>query len=100
MADLPISLATALAPSPFKSTIATLAPSSAKRRAISRPKPEAAPVTIADLSCSRMVRVLDAGVICDAVQLARLLEFLPGDESRPFEGAPQCLSCVAFLVHF
>src|SRR6478736_2193133 len=49
---LPSAAASCRAPSPLMSAAMTRAPSSANSSAIPRPKPDAAPVTIATLSCS------------------------------------------------
>ena len=54
-ADSPIAAATSLPSSSSMSAITTFAPSFAKRTAVARPIPDAAPVTIATLFASRMV---------------------------------------------
>src|SRR5215469_9588041 len=50
----PIAAATSCTPAPLRSSSTTLAPSRAKVRAISAPKPDAAPVTSAILPARRM----------------------------------------------
>ena len=54
MAGPPRSVARACTPSATMSTAMTLAPSAASRRAVARPTPEPAPVTIAVLPSNRM----------------------------------------------
>ncbi len=61
LAEPPISVATASAAGPSRSVTTTIAPWAAVTRAMARPMPAPAPVTMVTLSCKRIGWVLSVG---------------------------------------